>query len=67
LRGEIFLAVVDLSQNTFFSYNCKIADPFVVKSFAKLYFARKRPFHLPRQKRVISFALPDGEAGSAAE
>jgi hypothetical protein len=50
---SFFLAAIDPSQTTFFGHDCKIVDPFDVNSFAKLYFFRKRPFHLPPHQRVI--------------
>jgi hypothetical protein len=59
IRAEIFLSIVNPSQTTFFGNNCKIVDPFNVNSFAKLYFFRKRPFHLPPHQRVIKFPIPE--------
>jgi hypothetical protein len=58
-RGSFFLSVIDPSQTTFFGHNCKIVDPFVVNSFAKLYFSRKRPFGLRLHQRVISLPIPE--------
>jgi len=57
--GAFFPAVTNPSQTTFFGHNCKIVDPFDVNSFAKLYFFRKRPFHLPPHQRVIRLPFPE--------
>jgi len=44
---------------TFFGHNCKIDASFFVNSFAKLYFARERPFGLPPYQRMISVPFPN--------